>query len=188
MPQPLNNTSGSGYKIRVEDVADESDYDCSDEFYLIGTDDYEDMSDTEEPSLEVTSPAMGDVAMAGDEYTVEWDYNDGMGSRVGRFAIDLYWDSGSGDCGTFYTTICDKPSIGCKDSSEFRTWYNLLLLLFHGVISPSSPPPLPISRCCFIVYVSNHRVLYKSEGLFFLTVRCGRTAWLRTILRYKTAP
>ncbi len=23
---------------------------------------------------------------------------------------------GSGDCGTYVTSICDKPSIGCKDS------------------------------------------------------------------------
>lgn len=118
MPQPMDDTSGSGYKIRVENVADESDYDCSDDFYLMASE----MAPTDDetgPRLTVTSPAMDDVAVAGDEYTVEFDYDNGLGSAVGRFAIDLYISGGSGDCGTFFSTICDKPSIGCRDSSEF---------------------------------------------------------------------
>lgn len=49
----------------------------------------------------------------------QWDYDNGLGSKVDRFAIDLYMEDGDGDCGTYYTTICDKPSIGCKDSSKF---------------------------------------------------------------------
>ena len=118
MPEPFENTSGSGYKIRVQDVSDESDYDCSDEFYLLASEDTSTMGEEDGPTLEVTAPDAGDVAMAGDEYTVEWDYDDGFGSQVGRFAIDLYTTGGSGDCGTFYATICDKPTIGCKDSSE----------------------------------------------------------------------
>eukprot|EP00904_Undaria_pinnatifida_P003571 jgi/Undpi1/13214/HiC_scaffold_8.g02876.m1 len=116
MPEPFENTSGSGYKIRVQDVSDESDYDCSDEFYLLASEDTSTMGEEDGPTLEVTAPDAGDVAMAGDEYTVEWDYDDGFGSQVGRFAIDLYTTGGSGDCGTFYATICDKPTIGCKDS------------------------------------------------------------------------
>lgn len=35
-----------------------------------------------------------------------------------RFSIDLYDAEGEGECGTYINTICDKPSIGCKDSSE----------------------------------------------------------------------
>ncbi|CAM9662559.1 unnamed protein product [Ascophyllum nodosum] len=50
------------------------------------------------------------------EYTVEWDYDDGFGSAAGRFNIDLFEADGSGDCGTFYAALCDKESIGCKDT------------------------------------------------------------------------
>lgn len=49
----------------------------------------------------------------------QFDYDNGLGSSVDRFSIDLYSASGTGDCGTFMYTLCDKPSIGCKDSSEF---------------------------------------------------------------------
>lgn len=54
----------------VMNADDESDYGCSDAFSLIAS--------TESPevgemgySLTVTSPSMGDIAMAGEEYTVE---------------------------------------------------------------------------------------------------------------------
>lgn len=33
-----------------------------------------------------------------------------------RFSIDLYTSDGAGGCGTYVTSICDKSSIGCKDS------------------------------------------------------------------------
>lgn len=50
---------------------------------------------------------------------LQFDYNNGVGSKVDRFSIDLYRaDGGSGDCGTYVTSVCDKESIGCKDSSE----------------------------------------------------------------------
>ena len=48
----------------------------------------------------------------------QWDYDNGVGSRVDRFAIDLYLADGTGDCGTWVANLCDKPSIGCKDSSK----------------------------------------------------------------------
>lgn len=115
MPEPMDGTM-SGYKVMVTDVSDEMDADCSDEFTLMASTDAPDVGDMDGPSLMVTSPAEGDVAMAGEEYTVEWDYDNGVGSAVDRFAIDLYMSGGDGDCGTFYMTICDKPSIGCKDS------------------------------------------------------------------------
>ena len=120
MPEPMDGTM-SGYKVMVTDVSDEMDADCSDEFTLMASTDAPDVGDEEGPFLMVTSPAEGDVAMAGEEYTVEWDYDNGVGSAVDRFAIDLYMSGGTGDCGTFYMTICDKPSIGCKDSRE-STW------------------------------------------------------------------
>ena len=50
---------------------------------------------------------------------VQFDYDNGVGSSVDRFAIDLYKAEGSGDCGTWVASICDKESIGCKDSSEY---------------------------------------------------------------------
>lgn len=56
----------------------------------------------------------------------KFDYDNGMGSTVNRFAIDLYSVGGSGralqssgDCGTYVTSICDKSSIGCKDSRTY---------------------------------------------------------------------
>ena len=52
-------------------------------------------------------------------YFLQWDYDDGFGSAAGRFDIDLFEADGSGDCGTFYATLCDKEEIGCKDTREF---------------------------------------------------------------------
>lgn len=101
-------------------VNDESDMDCSDAFSLVSADNSPDVGDDDEPYLMVTSPSEGDMAVAGDEYTVEWDYDNGVGSTADRFAIDLYMSEGTGDCGTYYAALCDKPSIGCKDSSKFK--------------------------------------------------------------------
>ena len=70
MPEPLMGTS-SGYKVRVMDVNDVSDVDCSDEFYLLASEEAPMVGDEDGPSLVVTSPEEGDIAMAGGEYTVE---------------------------------------------------------------------------------------------------------------------
>lgn len=51
---------------------------------------------------------------------MQWEYDNGFGSSVGRFKIDLYMSEGPGDCGTWQTSICDKPERGCKDTSEWR--------------------------------------------------------------------
>ncbi len=71
MPEPMAGTSGGGYKVRVMDIHDEEDADCSDEFYLMASADAPMVGDADGPSLAVTSPAMGDEAMACGEYTVE---------------------------------------------------------------------------------------------------------------------
>lgn len=115
MPEPMEGKSGSGYKIRVQDINDESESDCSDEFELLESEEADEMIG-DGAYLVVTSPEEGDLALAGGEYTVEFDYDNGLGSSSSRFSIDLYRASGSGDCGTYVTSICDKPSIGCKDS------------------------------------------------------------------------
>lgn len=52
-------------------------------------------------------------------FILQWDYDNGVGSKVDRFKIDLYLAEGTGDCGTWVSNLCDKESIGCKDSSEF---------------------------------------------------------------------
>lgn len=49
---------------------------------------------------------------------MQFEYDNGMGSSVGRFMLDLYEDAGTGDCGTWVTSICDKADRGCKDSGE----------------------------------------------------------------------
>lgn len=45
-----------------------------------------------------------------------------------RFAIDLYRADGSGDCGTWVTSICDKETLGCKDSSKCQKTCTTVLL------------------------------------------------------------
>ncbi|CAM9925842.1 unnamed protein product [Ectocarpus sp. 4 AP-2014] len=115
MPEPMEGTS-SGYKVMVTNSNDESSMGCSGDFTLVAS--------TDAPAagevgygLTVTSPSDGDTAMAGGVYTVEWDYENGLGSSTDRFAIDLYtYGTGTGDCGTYVATLCDKPAIGCPDS------------------------------------------------------------------------
>ena len=50
----------------------------------------------------------------------QFDYDNGFGNRVGRFKIDLYLSGGDGDCGTWVTSICDKPNKGCHDTREWK--------------------------------------------------------------------
>lgn len=50
----------------------------------------------------------------------QFEYDNGVGSAVDRFAIDLYEAEGTGECGTYVTSICDKESIGCKDSGKLN--------------------------------------------------------------------
>ncbi|CAN0591129.1 unnamed protein product, partial [Laminaria digitata] len=71
MPEPMDGTSGSGYKVRVSDVADAGGVDCSDTFYLMASDEAPTVGETDGPYLFVTSPGKGDTAEAGEEYTIE---------------------------------------------------------------------------------------------------------------------
>lgn len=50
---------------------------------------------------------------------------------MNRFAIDLYMVGGSGDCGTYVTSICDKESIGCKDSRTYAGSLSIALLVIR---------------------------------------------------------
>lgn len=65
--------------------------------------------------------------------SVQFDYNNGFGNTVGRFRIDLYTNYGSGDCGGWVGSICDKPDIGCKDSGELSS----VLLYLHEILELS---------------------------------------------------
>ncbi|CAN0212817.1 unnamed protein product [Ascophyllum nodosum] len=80
-------------------------------------------------SLKVIAPNSDSMAVAGEEYTVEFDYNNGFGDRVGRFKIDLYASGGDGDCGTWVMSICDTPEKGCHDTQGD-----------YNVIIPASTP------------------------------------------------
>lgn len=71
MPEPLEGHSGSGYKVYVQDIHDEEDGDCSDEFYLLASEEAPAVGDEDGPTLTVTSPAEADIAKTCDEYTVE---------------------------------------------------------------------------------------------------------------------
>ncbi|CAM9846776.1 unnamed protein product, partial [Hapterophycus canaliculatus] len=56
LPEPLMGTSGSGYKVRVMDVDDPEEEDCSDEFYLMASVEAPETGEPEGPYLFVTSP------------------------------------------------------------------------------------------------------------------------------------
>lgn len=71
LPEPMYGTSGSGYKVRVADATDDSISDCSDEFYLMASEEAPQAGDEDGPSIAVTSPSEGDSAVPGEEYTVE---------------------------------------------------------------------------------------------------------------------
>ncbi|CAM9481468.1 unnamed protein product, partial [Laminaria digitata] len=121
IPKPTDPTLGFGYRVRVMDAVDESIADCSSEFIVVASNEDSLVGDDDmgDPHLEVFAAADGDVAFAGGEYTVEFDYDNGVGSKADWFSIGLYMaDGGSGDCGTYVTSICDEESIGCKDSSQ----------------------------------------------------------------------
>lgn len=53
------------------DVAEESEVDCSDGFYLMTSDEAPSTGDKPGPYLHVTSPVAGDMAEAGETYTIE---------------------------------------------------------------------------------------------------------------------
>lgn len=55
----------------MADVSDEDNTDCSDEFYLLASTEAPSVGDADGPYVMVTSPAEGDSAEAGEEYTVE---------------------------------------------------------------------------------------------------------------------
>eukprot|EP00752_Nemacystus_decipiens_P003640 g3354.t2 len=113
MPEPEMGTSGMMYTVRVANVDDESDSDCSEGFSLLTSADLPVVGD-DGYFLDVTTPSAGDLAMAGSEYTIEWDYMNGRGSSLDRFSILLY----PANCeGGMVANLCDKPTIGCKDSS-----------------------------------------------------------------------
>lgn len=133
LPEPLHGTSG-GYKVQVTVVGEEgsSSSGCSDEFFLMASEEAPETGDVDGPYLIVTSPTDDDFAVAGQEYTVEFEYDNGVGSRVDRFKIDLYRAGGSGDCGTWEGNICDKPSIGCKDASELMLMLLMAIAPFPG--------------------------------------------------------
>lgn len=69
----------------------------------------------------------------------QFDYDNGLGSKVNRFAIDLYMADGDGDCGTYYTSICDKESIGCKDSRELPKLLSRKFKSCASVCAKSNP-------------------------------------------------
>lgn len=70
MPEPMSG-SGGGYKVRVVDVDDEEDGDCSAEFTLMASDEVPAVGSVDGPYIEVTAPASGDMAKACNEYTIE---------------------------------------------------------------------------------------------------------------------
>lgn len=67
----MSGQSGYGYRVRVADVSDGTEVDCSEEFRLMPSEDAPEVGDEPGPYLVVTSPGSDDNAEAGVEYTVE---------------------------------------------------------------------------------------------------------------------
>lgn len=107
MPEPMDGTS-SGYKVRVGDAVDEENVDCSSDFTLAASTD--DTVVSSDRHLYVTSPEEGDMAFAGQEYTVE--------VRTRRVLYRVRGDAGHGRGGVHLivpeaphlssSTICPK--------------------------------------------------------------------------------
>lgn len=76
----------SRQQVRVVDIDDEPDADCSDEFFLLASNEAPQVGDADGPSLVVTSPALGDVAEACNEYTVEVSFLDYSKVQIPRCA------------------------------------------------------------------------------------------------------
>eukprot|EP00903_Cladosiphon_okamuranus_P018650 g17165.t1 len=118
IPEPHDpdiDVEDSQYKVRVRTGMSAG---CSAAFPLVPSEKAPQPGDVDGPFLQVISPMEDDGALAGEDYTVEFAYDNGLGSSVDRFKIDLYYaDIEGGDCGKWLTSICDKPDIGCKDST-----------------------------------------------------------------------
>lgn len=69
MPQPTGGPGG--YKVRVMNAVDEAVAGCSSEFSLVAPDKALSGRRPGKSYLKVTSPAKGDLALSGEEYTVE---------------------------------------------------------------------------------------------------------------------
>lgn len=120
MPEPLGGVSGDGYRVRISEVGTENAR-CSSEFYLVASEDAPGPGEMGGPTVVVVEPNSNSVAVAGDAYTIEFDYDNGFGDRTGRFVFDLYkaegyMEAGGGDCGTWSDALCDKPTTGCRDT------------------------------------------------------------------------
>lgn len=90
---------------------------------------------------------------------VQFDYSDGMGGSVDRFKIDLYKAGGSGDCGTWITSICDKPTIGCKDASECMGKLRRPRTQVRNTSRTNSPNDSTFLYQIFVLYVPTAYIL-----------------------------
>eukprot|EP00903_Cladosiphon_okamuranus_P010794 g10199.t1 len=115
LPEPVAQHSNNGYRIRIAEVGTDK-FRCSEDFYLMASADAPAAGQPGGPSMAVIAPDAGAMAVAGEVYTIEFDYDNGFGEQLGRFKIDLYKVQGTGDCGTWVGSICDKPGMGCHDS------------------------------------------------------------------------
>lgn len=93
--------------------------------------------------------------------TLQWDYMNGLGSSIDRFSIMLY----PANCeGGMVANLCDKPSIGCKDSSKFLCDAFVAGVFFLGLL------PRPAAR--LLSLVSRHaRAVRHAHTRFLLLFR-----------------
>lgn len=72
MPEPLDGVSSNGYRVRLAQVGYGSErIRCSEDFYLVSSQDVPLPGNTGGPSMAVVSPTADSIAVAGNEYTIE---------------------------------------------------------------------------------------------------------------------
>lgn len=54
-------------------------------------------------------------------FRAQFNYDSGVSSKDDRFTIDMYMSGAgsNGGCGIWVGSLCDEPSIGCKDTGGF---------------------------------------------------------------------
>ncbi|CAN0176837.1 unnamed protein product [Ectocarpus sp. 6 AP-2014] len=162
-PEPVAGHSNNGYRVRISEVGTDN-FRCSEDFYLVASTDVLEFGEPGGPTMEVVAPEANALAVAGETYTVEFDYDNGFGEQLGRFKIDLYKAEGNGDCGSWVTSVCDKPDMGCRDSGEFYSSFR---------VERNSPDQCAVLRHNHPLFTSadgaKHRIIRRSRWTEFPT-------------------
>ncbi|CAM9402195.1 unnamed protein product, partial [Sphacelaria rigidula] len=89
------------------------DAECSAPFTLVSSENMPVEGEQGGATLEVLLPGVNNNFTAGEDGVIEFTYNNGIGSSVDRFSIDLYAADSCGS-GSPVAILCHKPDVGCR--------------------------------------------------------------------------